>query len=132
MLLSVSPVQLHPALTKDVAALFLHVLGWNIPPTGRHGPPALVLILQLQLQRSPEAALPRRWVEATQLIGQTRVLNIFLTPGTCQRQHSPADLRRELRKLGSAYDHSVSLDLFPFPSVQMNNESDLSFPFCKP
>lgn len=36
--LSVSPVQLHPALAKDVAALFFHLLGWNIPPTGRLGP----------------------------------------------------------------------------------------------
>lgn len=32
----------------------------------------------------------------------------------------------------SVYDHSVSLDSFPLPSLQMNNESGLSFPFCKP
>lgn len=130
--LSVSPLQLYPALAKDVTALPHHLLGGMFPQTGK----AMALSLSCQFAiLAPKqywgCSVPEDGWELQSLLGRHLYLMHFLPLA-----HAKGSIAQwiycESGKLGSAYDHSVSLDSFPLPSVQMNNESGLSFPFCKP
>lgn len=90
--LYMSAGQLCPALAEDMAALPHHLLGWDVTPDRKGVSSWLLLPLCSPCPKAVVGLLcPRSWAGATQPIGQTLVLNVFLVPAACQRQHSPVD-----------------------------------------
>lgn len=130
--LYVSAWQLSPAPAKDLAALPCRLPGWDVSPDRKGLGSRLCCHFAIPAPKQLRVcSAPGDGQELHSLLGRHLYLMYFLPlmhakGSTAQWTHC------EWGKLDSVCDHSVSLDSFSLPSVQMNNESGLSFPFRKP